>query len=143
MSDEQVSHARSRIARAANLALSATRGPQHAIQHLATLQSVLEMLKESEVDLIDALHRGGYTWGQIAAVRRTTRQAERQAHLRRQAERDRPAIDRWFDRFMAGERRPVPQQTIPASAQSEGQEHTPRNPVRDSPDSGQIPAVAG
>lgn len=143
MSDEQTSAARSRIARAARIAAAVTNGPQKPMQHLATVQAVLEMLRTAEVELIAGARSHGYSWADIAAVRGTSRQAERQADLRRRAEAERPAIDRWLDRAIAANRRQINQRPIPSGAERKRQKQVTGDPLGDAADGGQFPAIAG
>lgn len=96
MSTESGTHARWWIGRTVTALDTARRGPQRPVEHLAALRHARDTLDRATNLMTDAARAEGATWGQIGAALGITRQAARQASIRReQLDAERIELARW------------------------------------------------
>lgn len=98
MSTESGTLARQILRRVSVTVLTACSGTQRPLAHLEALRHARWLLDRAEIFLIDAARSDGATWGEVARARGTTRQNERQAQLRRDADAARDPFDQWLER---------------------------------------------
>lgn len=96
VSTEEGTAARYQIGRAVE-ALNLTRkGPQRPLEHLRSLRHAQDALSRATSSMVSAARREGASWADIGRALEITRQAARQAQLRREAhELQRAEAKRW------------------------------------------------